>query len=60
MVSDIFNITMDFINKWAINKNDVFINGIYFQTNMLFEQPKLFHLPVWSQMIFPHLGCFEF
>ena len=46
MVSDIFNITMDFFNKSAINKNDVFINGIYFQTYMLFEQPKLCHLPV--------------
>ena len=32
MVSDIFNITMDFINKWAIYKIDVFINGMYFKT----------------------------
>ena len=60
MVSDIFNITMNFINKWAINKNDVFINGIYFQTNMLFEQPNYviylsearWFFPIWDALDF--------
>ena len=55
MVSDIFNITMDFINKWAINKN-VFINEYIFRLTSSLSSPSYviylsearWFFPIWN------------